>query len=112
MLLEGELTAAIKADEAAWALAGDAATGGQVSYMYALYVCLTCMPYMHAVYACLISMPYMYVSYACLGLVSMPRQTYRHAYTTYLYGVHVRGAARALAGDTICMPRHTYETYI
>ena len=28
--------------------------------MYALYVCLICMPCMYALYVCLICMPYMY----------------------------------------------------
>ena len=32
------------------------------SYMYALYVCLICLPYMYALYVCLICMPYMYTS--------------------------------------------------
>ena len=39
-------------------------------YMYALYVCLLCMPYMYACYVCLICMPYMYALYVCL--ICMP----------------------------------------
>jgi hypothetical protein len=39
-------------------------------YMYALYVCLICMPYMYALYTCLICMPYMYALYICL--ICMP----------------------------------------
>ena len=37
-------------------------------YMYALHVCLTCMPYVHAyvLYECLMCMPYMYALYVCL----------------------------------------------
>ena len=34
-------------------------------YMYALHVCLMCMPYMYALYVCLICMPYMYALYVC-----------------------------------------------
>ena len=32
----------------------------QVLYVYALHVCLTCMPYMYALHVCLTCMPYMY----------------------------------------------------
>ena len=32
----------------------------RVSVMYALYVCLICMPYMHALYVCLVCMSYLY----------------------------------------------------
>ena len=31
--------------------------------VYALYVCLICMPYMYAVYVCLVCMPCMYALY-------------------------------------------------
>jgi len=40
----------------------------------ALYVCLICMPYMYALYVCLICMPYMYALSVCL--ICMP---YMHA---------------------------------
>ena len=38
--------------------------------LYALYVCLICMPYMYDLYVCLICMPYMYALYVCL--ICMP----------------------------------------
>jgi hypothetical protein len=44
--------------------------------MYALYVCLTCMPYMYALYVCLICMPYMHALYAC---------QYTCMHTCYIY---------------------------
>ena len=46
------------------------------AYMYALYVCLICMPYMYALYSMpytvsLICMPYMYALYVCLTCITI-----------------------------------------
>ena len=52
-----------------------AAWQGAAACVYALQVCLICMPYMYALQVCLICMPYMYALYVCLRrLVEVPSE--------------------------------------
>ena len=53
-----------------------------ICYMYALYVCLICMPYMYGVCG----------GHACNDLHAVSMN-----YTSYMYGIHIR---------------HTYKAYI
>ena len=61
------------------------------AYMYALYVCLICMPDMYALHVCLIqyalySKPYMYALYVCL--ICMPYMYYNMPYMSAIYALY------------------------
>jgi len=68
-------------------------------YVYALYVCLICMPYMYALYVYLICMPAMCL--VCMLDVCVPLYMYQGR--VYTYATRARSYMYALYGSLVCM---------